>query len=181
VVLSVYLAALVAALGALGVQLGFGHHGVGGVGDASHGGADHDASAWSLIASLRFWCFALLAFGLVGSALTLFHLAGTVAVAGLAIASGLGSGFFAATVISKLAARPSSSHATTGDAIGRIGRVIVPLVPGGRGKVRVEIKGAFVDYSARARETVAVEETVIVEECDGSEVLVSRAPKELKE
>jgi hypothetical protein len=48
------------------------------------------------------------------------------------------------------------------------------------GKVRVEIKGSFVDYVARANEPLAVEDAVIIEECDGSEVLVSRAPKELK-
>jgi membrane protein implicated in regulation of membrane protease activity len=180
-VLSVYLAALVAALGAFGVQLGVGHHDASGTGEASHGGADHDASAWSLIASLRFWCFALLAFGLVGSALTLFQLAGTAVIASLAVVSGVSSGFFAAIVVSRLAERPSSSHAATGDALGRVGRVIVPLVPGGRGKVRVEIKGAFVDYPARARETLAAEELVIIEESDGSEVVVSRAPKEVRE
>ncbi len=178
--LSVYLAALVAALGAFGVQLGFGHHDASGAGHVSHGGVDHEASAWSLIASLRFWCFALLAFGLVGSALTLLGLAGVTVTAGLATASGVGSGFFAATVVSRLTSRPSSSHATAIDAVGRVGRVIVPLVPGGHGKVRVEMKGAFVDYSATAREAVAADEAVIVEESDGSEVVVSRAPKELQ-
>ena len=60
-----------------------------------------------------------------------------------------------------------------------MGRVIVPLVPGGLGKVRVDIKGAAVDYVARSTETLAAGEDVIVEESEEGEVVVSRAPKEL--
>jgi hypothetical protein len=52
-------------------------------------------------------------------------------------------------------------------------------VPGGRGKVRVELKGAVVDYVARSRETVETGEAVLVEEADEGEIVVSRAPKEL--
>src|SRR5580658_1106626 len=99
-----YLAALLAALGVFAVQLAGGHHDVGGGHDASHDGADqdHEASAWSLVASTRFWSFALLAFGLVGSALTAFGLAGALTIAVLASGSGVASGFFAASVIRKL-------------------------------------------------------------------------------
>jgi membrane protein implicated in regulation of membrane protease activity len=176
-----YLAALVAALGAFAVQLLGGHHDVGGGHDVSHGSGshEHEASTWSLIASVRFWSFSLLAFGLVGTALTALGLAGAVVTAVLATASGVGSGAFAASVIQNLMSRPATSHVASSDVVGRVGRVLVPLVPGGRGKVRVELKGAVVDYVARSRETVETGEAVLVEEADEGEIVVSRAPKEL--
>jgi membrane protein implicated in regulation of membrane protease activity len=179
-----YLAALVAALGAFGVQLVFGHHDAGADQDVSHGGGghEHDSSAWSLVASVRFWSFALLAFGLVGTMLTLFGLAGSLVTALLSVASGAASGVFAVTVIRRLTYRPASSHASGGDVVGRLGRMLVPFDEKGRGKVRVEIKGSFVDYAARAKEPIDAQDAVVVEEFDGQgEVVVSRAPKELKE
>ncbi len=188
---NLYVAALVAALGAFAIQFfggghdaGGGGHDAGGAGhDAAHGdgdGHEHEASAWSLVASVRFWSFALLAFGMVGTALTLFRLADVTLTTLLATASGLGSGFFAAGVIRRLASRPASSHASSKDVVGRVGRVIVPLVPGGLGKVRVDVKGAEVDYVARSAETVGAGEAVVVEESFDGEVVVSRAPKELQ-
>jgi membrane protein implicated in regulation of membrane protease activity len=190
-VFNLYVAALVAALGAFAIQFFSGGHDAGGGDhdagagghDATHGdGSDqaHEASAWSLVASVRFWSFALLAFGMVGTALTLLQLAGVTVTTVIATASGLGSGFFAAGVIRRLSSRPSSSHAGAKDVVGRVGRVIVPLVPGGLGKVRVDIKGAAVDYVARCNETVGAGEAVIVEESEEGEVVVSRAPKELE-
>jgi membrane protein implicated in regulation of membrane protease activity len=184
VVFNLYVAALIASLGAFAIQLFGGHHGGDAGHDASHGdGGDHEheASAWSLLASVRFWSFALLAFGIVGTSLTLFQLAGATLTTVLATGSGLGSGFFAAGVLRRLASRPASSHAGTQDVIGRVGRVIVPLVPGGLGKIRVDIKGAAVDYVARSTETLAAGDDVIVEESVEGEVRVSRAPRELEQ
>jgi membrane protein implicated in regulation of membrane protease activity len=184
-VLAVYLAALVAALGAFGVQLVFGHHDAGGGGDhdVSHGGDghDHDASAWSLVASVRFWSFALLAFGLVGTLLTVFGFAGPLVTGLLAAFSGAGAGVFAVTIIRRLTYKPASSHATGRDVVGKLGRMVVPVDERGRGKVRVEIKGSFIDYVARSKESIPVEDAVVIEEFDGDEAVVSRAPKELKE
>ncbi len=181
-VLTLYLAALLVAVGVFVVQLAFGHHDAAAGHDLTHdAGADHEAGAWSLLASVRFWSFALLAFGLVGSLLTLFGLAGPVVTAVIATGTGLTSGTFAATVIRRLVRQAATSHASSSDVVGRLGRVIVPPDEEGRGKVRVELKGSYVDYVARSNEPIAVEDAVVVEEYDGSEVLVSRAPKELKE
>jgi membrane protein implicated in regulation of membrane protease activity len=176
-----YLAALVAALGVFAIQLVGGHHDVGTDHDTSAGGSDqeHEASTWSLVASTRFWTFALLAFGLVGSALTVFGLAGALTIALLASGSGIVSGLFAASVIRSLASRPATSHSVSRDVVGRVGRVIVPLVPGGLGKVRVELKGGVVDYVARSRESIEAGESVLVEEAEEGEVLVSRVAPEL--
>jgi membrane protein implicated in regulation of membrane protease activity len=180
-VLGLYLAALLAALGVFAVQLLGGHHDVGGGHDASHDGADqdHESSAWSLLASTRFWTFALLAFGLVGSALTAFGLAARITTVLLASGSGIGSGLFAASVIRNLTTRSATSHAAEGDVVGCVGRVIVPLVPGGLGKVRVELKGGVIDYAARSRTSIEAGESVVVEEAADGEVTVSRAPAEL--
>src|SRR5262252_1089543 len=112
----VYLAALIVGLGVLSLGL-LGHgadaHGadlhVGGVhGDLGHGhasghGADdahHQSGLFgvALFLSLRFWSFALMAFGSVGTLLTWFALAGSAATALIAVAVGLFSGGLAATV-----------------------------------------------------------------------------------
>jgi membrane protein implicated in regulation of membrane protease activity len=178
--LALYLAALLAALGVFVLQLAFGHHDAGGLGhDAGHGGG-HEAGTLSLFASTRFWTFALLAFGLVGTLLTVFALAGKVTIALVAAGAGVASGLFAASVIRRLTRQGASSHGTTGDVIGRVGRVVVPLDATGPGKVRIAIKGSDVDYVARSREKLEVEDAVVVEECNGNEVVVSRAPRELK-
>jgi len=174
-----YLAALVAALGVFAIQLMGGHHDVGADHDTSHGTGDHEGSTWSLVASTRFWSFALLAFGIVGTALTVLGLAGALFSGLLASASGVASGFFAASVIRRLTSRPATSHAVSSDVVGRVGRVIVPLVPGGLGKVRVELKGGVVDYVARSKESVEAGEAVLVEEAEEGELLVSRVSKEL--
>jgi hypothetical protein len=46
--------------------------------------------------------------------------------------------------------------------------------------VRIEIKGTISDFVARATEPIAEGETVLVEEYDGKEAIVSRAPKDLE-
>jgi len=178
--LAVYLAALLAAAGVFVLQLAFGHHDVGGLAhDASHDAA-HDAGMLSLFASTRFWAFGLLAFGLVGTLLTLFGLAGTLGTGLVAGGAGFASGLFAASVLRRLTRQGASSHGTASDVVGRIGRVVIPLDANGVGKVRIEIKGSHVDYVARAQEPLAIEDAVVVEECDGTEVVVSKAPRELK-
>jgi membrane protein implicated in regulation of membrane protease activity len=179
-VLLVYLGALIAAACVLAVQLAFGHHAGGDVHATDHAGVDHDANVWTFIGSVRFWSFALLAFGLVGTLLTAFGFAGVILTAVLATTFGLASGVVAVSAIRKLAQRTSSSHATEDDVVGRVGRVVVPPNEAGRCKVRVEIKGSMIDYVATAREPMSEGDDVLVEEARNSELTVSRAPKELK-
>jgi membrane protein implicated in regulation of membrane protease activity len=183
--LALYLATLLVGTGALVLQLAAGHDSdadtAGGGHDLVHDGqGSHDIAPWSIVASLRFWSFALFTFGAVGAALTVLGLAGVTACAIVASASGIASGFTAVTVIRRMVQKTESSHATPGDVLGKVGRVVVPLDAGGRGKVRVLVKGSYVDYVASAKEPLAEGEDVLVEEIEGSEVTVSRAPKELK-
>jgi membrane protein implicated in regulation of membrane protease activity len=143
-----------------------------------HGDSDHDAF-WLIFASLRFWAFAFLAFGMVGTLTTLFHFASPAIALVASIVSGLASGGFAATVVRRLTAKSESSHAVPAEVVGKLGRVIVPL-GASPGKVRIEVKGTISDYMARATEPISEGETVLVEEFDGNEAIVSRAPKDLE-
>lgn len=175
--LTVFVAALVVGLGTLLVQLLGGH-------DASHdagGGHDTDGHDGPLLflASVRFWAFALLAFGLVGTMLIAFGFAGTIAAAIIATIAGLASGYVAQSVVRRLQGPGTSSVATTRDVVGSVGRVIVAPSAETRGKVRVSVRGSFVDYVARSAEALEAEDAVVVEEFEGGEVTVSRAPKEL--
>jgi membrane protein implicated in regulation of membrane protease activity len=177
-VLSLYVACLVVGLGVLFVQLFFGHD-TGGH-DVHHGDGGHEISPWTILASVRFWSFALLAFGLVGTLLTFFAMAGGAAAFAIAAVSGVASGVFAVTVVTRLLQRSPQSLASYSDVRGRVGRVIVPIAEEGRGKVRVDVKGTAVDVVARAREPLDTGDAVVVEDVSSDgEALVSRAPKEL--
>jgi membrane protein implicated in regulation of membrane protease activity len=177
-VLSVYVPSLLVGLGILVVQLFLGHD-TGGH-DVPHGDGGHDISPWSTLASIRFWSFALLAFGLVGTLLTTFGFAAGIVAAAIASAAGLASGLFAVTVITRLLHRSPQTDASYSEVRGRLGRVVVPISIEARGKVRVDVKGTAVDVVARANETIDTGEAVVVEEVyDDGNVLVSRAPKEL--
>jgi membrane protein implicated in regulation of membrane protease activity len=175
-VLAVYLGALVVALGVFALQALGGHDAPGH--DVSHG--DHDAPPWALVASLRFWSFALLAFGLTGTLLTIFGLAGVVFAAIVSSLAGVASGAFATTVIRRMTQKSPTSHVLPAEVVGKIGRVLVPTAQSGRGKVRVEVKGQLVDYVAASAEPLDQDEVVVVEDYEDGEVVVSKAPKELK-
>jgi membrane protein implicated in regulation of membrane protease activity len=177
-VLVIFLGALVLGLGVIGFQALGGHDADAAGHDLAHG--DHDPPAWALVASLRFWSFGLLAFGLSGLLLTLFGLAGATAAATIAGVAGVASGVFASAVLRRMRIRSPSSQIAPRDVVGKIGRVLVPSDPAGRGKVRVEIKGGIVDYVAASREALQENDVVVVEDFDGQEVTVSKAPKELK-
>lgn len=173
--LAPYLGALVLGGGILVVQLAFGHHGA----EHAGGDADHDTPGWSIVGTLRFWSFALFAFGMVGALLTMLGLAGAGVTAVVSLAFGLASGAVAATVVRKLTKKGPSSHAAMDEAVGRVARVLVPPNDAGRAKVRVEIKGAYVDCIAQASEPLDAGDSVVVESCEGAELRVSRAPREL--
>ena len=177
--LPLYVASLLIGLGVLAVQVAVGHDGAGGH-DAHQGDAGHELTPLTIIASVRFWAFALLAFGLVGTLLTWLGLAsGLVAFAVAAVAGGA-SGVFAVTVVSRLLNRSPQSMSSYAEVLGRVGRVVVPITTDRAGKVRVDARGAAVDLIARAREALETGAPVLIEEVtsDG-EVQVSRAPKEL--
>lgn len=175
--LLVYVGALLASLGVVAIQIFAGHDT-----DADsdlHGETEHDAGLWFVFWSLRFWAFACLSFGIIGTLSTLLDLAPKPVTLVVAVGCGLLFGTTAALAMRKLKTQQSSSHKRADEIVGRVGRVIVPL-GGTPGMVRVEVKGTIGDYVARATEPIGEGETIIVEEYDGKEAVVSRAPKDLE-
>ncbi len=175
--LFVYLGALIAGAGTILLQviLASGH------GDAdAHGeghAGDHDAGAWTVLLSTRFWTFLLLAFGLVGTMLTLFRLASFGLSLGLALGSGVVAGLVAALTFRALRRSQASTSASIDDAVGKLARVVVPCAKGRIGKVRVELKGQSVDLMAMTVEDeIGTGAEVVVEEINGGVARVVKAP-----
>jgi len=171
--LAAYLCLLLASVGIFVVQLTHG---------ADHDGSHdlHGTSSWSLLVSVRFWSFGLLAFGFVGTALTLLQLTSPITTGVLATIMGVASGLATTVLLRWLRSSSPSSHATSADTVGRVGRVLVPIEKGVHGRIRVEIKGSAQDFVASANEAIREGESVVVEEegNDGT-VVVSRAPNEI--
>jgi membrane protein implicated in regulation of membrane protease activity len=184
-VLWVYVAALIVGAGTILMQLVFaghdagGGHDVGGAHDASHD-AEHDVGAWSIFLSARFWTFALLAFGMVGALITAFGFAGTTLTLLLALASGLAAGFVAGLTFRALRRANASTSASLEEAVGQVGRVLLPCSKGKVGKVRLELKGQSVDVLATTGDDeIAIGKRVVIEEVRGGIAHVTRAPEEL--
>jgi membrane protein implicated in regulation of membrane protease activity len=184
-----YLAALVAALGVLVVQVFAGshggHHGDLGHGHAggehhAHGAAADEAAVWTMFLSLRFWLFAALGFGLSGSLLHYLTSVpeGTAVV--IAIVTGLASGLFAALAFRALRRGSATTEARSSAAVGKVGRVVVACGRGATGKVRIEIGGSSVDLMATTDDdAIANGEEVLVEDLHDGVARVSRKPGEL--
>lgn len=190
-----YLSALIVGLGAVLVQLF-----MGGDGDAevdAHGAADFapeidsdlgadadghghhevDAGFLPIFLSLRFWVFASLAFGMVGSALHYLHLASPLLTMAVAVAMGFGSGTLASWVFRVLNKQAVTSGGSDGDAVGHVGKVLIRVGKHGHGKVRIQLKGQTLDVLATTEESdIAEGELVLIEEMHDGQAHVSKAP-----
>ncbi|HQB46460.1 MAG TPA: NfeD family protein, partial [Polyangiaceae bacterium] len=91
--------------------------------------------------------FALMAFGMVGSLLHYFDMAGFGLSLGLSVASGVLSGLAASLVFRALRGSVSSTMGEQ-DTIGKMAKVTIPVKKGSLGKVRVMVKGKQVDMLA---------------------------------
>jgi membrane protein implicated in regulation of membrane protease activity len=185
-----YIAALIVGLGVLSLSLFMGGHDADAHADAGdadmHGDADAhdgdhghghaDSSAIAVFLSLRFWTYGLLAFGLLGTILHYFHLAGGLVTPVAAALLGLCSGWLATYTFRLLDRTQSSSGAEASDAIGQVGRVLVPIERGKRGKIRIEVRGQSIDLLASTDdERLRDGDQVVVEEIRGTTAHVSRA------
>ncbi|MCK6532946.1 MAG: hypothetical protein L6Q84_08245 [Polyangiaceae bacterium] len=200
-----YLAALIIGFGTIALQLAMGgdSHGdadVGGDGadahldadagadadahgDAEHGHGDHghgEGGFLPIFLSLRFWTFTLLAFGLSGSLVHYLDLASSPVTLAMAVGLGLGAGLLASLTFRALSKSEANSGATDRDAVGVVGRVLLPVGKGARGKIRIELKGQTVDYVATTDdEQLEAGQMVMIEEMRDTTAHVSRAPAEL--
>lgn len=128
-------------------DVGGGHDGDGGLDDAHHGA--EVVATWMPFLSLQFWMFAMAFFGLTGTVLEGFGLAGTIGTAATAAALGLGAGFSASYALHKLKHDKVESNIGASDYIGRNATVLLPVAKGQQGKVRIQVKGQLIDLVAQ--------------------------------
>ena len=199
--LTVYLAALIFGLGTFVVQFLFSPS------DSAHGhepslldvGADADGHLagdahahadkapahvhgdWaSIFLSLRFYMFAAIAFGVVGAPATWFGVSSPALTLVAALVMGFVVGALASLGFRVLGRQTLSSGAEPRELVGHVGRVLVGCEPGGRGKVRLNVRGQTIDYIATTDDARLVPGTaVIVQEVHPERLHVCAAPIEL--
>jgi membrane protein implicated in regulation of membrane protease activity len=144
---------------------------------AGHGDAHHGpAGAIAIFLSFRFWTFGLMSFGFVGTLLHYLALANAATTLVTGAAVGVLSGLTASLAMRAIARSQTSSGGEADDTVGMIGRVLIPLERGKRGKVRIELRGRLVDLIATTDdEKLENGASVIVEEVRGTTAHVSRA------
>jgi membrane protein implicated in regulation of membrane protease activity len=148
--------------------------------DAGHAHDFHGAAGFlPIFLSLRFWTFGLLAFGLVGSLLHYLRLAGGLVTPLVAVGMGLVCGFLASWVFRALTRADTTSGVHTRDAVGQVGKVMVSCSKGGRGKVRIELRGQTHDFLVTTDEDeLSAGDLVLVEDVRENVLQVARAPAE---
>lgn len=116
------------------------------------------------VASLRFWTFFLAFGGLLGTLLTLVGQVSTLSIAALSMVVGYLAGFGVTAVVRRLKRDKVTSAVTARDCIGASGTVLLPVSEGAAGRIRVELKGRLVDFTAETDEAeeLAIDDEVIV-------------------
>lgn len=156
--LYLYLAALILGGALVGGSLLFG-----GDHDATGGGHDLAAEGWLPFLSLRFWTLSFFAAGLAG-VLFEWRAPGAVLTPWLSLLVGFGGGWASTAALKRLARREVSSGLSAADFVGASARVLLPIEPGRRGKVRVTLKGQAHDLPAvvEGDDQFAVRDEVLV-------------------
>ncbi len=145
--------------------------------DDHHGDHGNGGGVLATFLSLRFWTFALMAFGLTGTLLHQLELMDRALVPLIALGMGAGSGYFASWTFRALARASTTSGAGSDEAIGQVGKVLVPFNRERRGKVRIKLRGQTLDYLATTEEAeLEAGAEVLIEEMRGDTVHVSVAP-----
>lgn len=127
--------------------------------------------------SLRFWTFFAAFFGLTGVTLEGLGLAAALPALVAALLMGLMAGGTATAAFRRLSASTTGIAAASRDYVGKSGRVLVPIHPGGLGKIRMTLRGTTVDVLAAAEgETIDVGEQALVIEMRDTTAIVVRQP-----
>jgi membrane protein implicated in regulation of membrane protease activity len=98
--------------------------------------------------SLRFWTYFAACFGLTGVLLTYVSGASALAIGIAALATGLVAGLATHGIMRSMQNREADSGIKEEHLIGKEGRVLVSVSPGGEGKIRLDVKGELVDLAA---------------------------------
>lgn len=123
-----------------------GHLDAGDLGPHGVGMAD---ALWLPFLSLRFWIFFGAFFGLTGTLFSAFSLASWKPTLGVSLGVGFVTGYFVSWLVRKLRSEKVDSNIDpTRDYVGKRGDVLLDIVPGDPGMVRVEAKGISVDLPA---------------------------------
>ena len=93
---------------------------------------------------------------------------------------GLVTGLMAAMAFRALKRSTGKHVESTVSAVGRTGRLLLPVEDEVRGKVRIEMSGQMVDLIAQSDEQISRGDIVVIEEVEGDVAIVSRAPDELQ-
>jgi membrane protein implicated in regulation of membrane protease activity len=145
-----------------------------------HHDAKLDISVLAMFLSLRFWTFALMAFGLLGCFLHYLKLATPLATGLSSGALGLFSGWLAAYTFRALSRNVPNSGVSSTELVGQVGKVMLAPNAQGRSKIRLSVKGQMIDYVATSDELLEAGASVLVEEVRGQQLHVSPAPGDLK-
>ncbi len=137
------------------------------------------------ITSLSFWTFFLAFFGLTGALLTVLGLVpSAIITTALSAALGYGLGLTATRVIRKLRTQQIDSSVSPKDLFGALGTVLLPVVRGQPGKVRLQLKGRLADFIAVTDESAPLQAKarVVVQEVlsDGTLKVVALGPEPLE-
>ncbi len=152
-----------------------GHAGHGHLDDVAALGPGRRLLRW--FGSVRFWTFFLTFFAATGLAVQGFGLVEHPLV-GFALAVGMGllTGGTAASVTRWLEQGEAAEAPKVDDYIGKSVRVLLPVEPGGTGKVRLQLRGQTVDVLATTdeEEPLGPEDEVIIIEMEGHVARVAR-------
>lgn len=102
--------------------------------------------------SLRFWTYFAACFGATGLLLTLLTSANVATTAVLAVATGFVAGMATHLILRSMRNREADAGIREEHLVGKEGRVLVGVVPGSAGKIRLEVKGEIVDLTAFTQE-----------------------------
>lgn len=152
----------------------------GGDADSDHAGPLDLVFGWLPVTSLRFWTFFAAFFGLVGTVLTTFAMAGTVPTVVAAVVGGYASGMIMDRAVKYLRKNERDSSVGERDLIGAGAHVLVQVKTGKTGKVRVHLKGRTVDLLAETdddTELAAGQHAMVLSLRDDGHVLVTRGDK----
>jgi hypothetical protein len=144
--------------------------------------ADVVVSRWNPLFSMRFWTFALASFGLTGTLLTWIGVPAVITAA-LATMMGIGLGLGAAWMFRTLSRSQVSAKTSLNQIRGVHGTVLLPIRPGGTGKIRMLIDEQAVDVLARTSMTSTMQSksTVLVVNVEDGIANVTCLPGEYRE
>ncbi len=149
-----------------------------GAGEMSEHGVEL-SDFWLPFVSVRFWVFFLCFFGLTGTVFTLLVLAGKWGTLIAAMAMGALTGFAASFIIQRLRRSEVGVVINEEDFKGQEGTVLLPLGPGSKGKVRLQVRGQTIDLVAQTSGPDLIERgrKVLVIDFQGNEAIVVHAPE----